>query len=97
MRRQPGESHPDLRYLSYSDSQAEFHYSLRVAPEEVADNIGTSTVLSAWNAATYVAQIEDEMLQDAMTHGDYLDGTLKVLRRRSGLWFNDESFVVART
>ncbi|MBM3933113.1 MAG: hypothetical protein FJ319_02235 [SAR202 cluster bacterium] len=96
MRAQLGESNPSLRYLSYRDSQAEFRYELQVGPSEIASSIGTSTILAAWNAATYVAQIEDEHLREAMSHGAYLDATRDVLRRYSGLWFVDESFVVAR-
>ena len=65
-------------------------------PGEVVDNISTSTLLAAWNAATYVAQIEDERLRPAMTRGDYLDVTSNVLKKYQGLWFVDESFNVAR-
>lgn len=96
LRAQLGDTHPELRYLSYTDSQAEFRYLLRVGPSEVADNIGTSTLLAAWNAATYVAQIDDHRLTEAMRRGAYLDATLDVVQRYSGLWFTDESFIVAR-
>ena len=58
--------------------------------------ISTSTVLAAWNAATYVAQIEDERLRPAMSQGDYIDVTSEVLQKYQGLWFVDESFNVAR-
>ena len=53
-------------------------------------------MLAAWNAATYVAQIEDERLTAAMGNTAYLDATRAVLRKNGGLWFNDESFIVAR-
>ena len=39
----------------------------------------TSTLLAAWNAATYVAQIEDERLTAAMGNTAYLDATRAVL------------------
>ena len=58
--------------------------------------IGTSTLLAAWNAATYVAQIEDERLTAAMSSSAYLDATREVLRRHAGLWFNDESYLIKR-
>ena len=93
---QLGESNPTLRYLSYTDSQAEFRFRMRAGPDEVADTIGTSTLLAAWNAATYVAQIEDERLEEAMGQADYLESTREVLHKYSGLWFTDESFIVAR-
>ena len=93
---QLGESHPELRYLTYPDSRAQFHYELRLPPSELETNISTSTVLAAWNAATYVAQIEDERLRPAMSQGDYIDVTTRVLDKYRGLWFTDESFNVAR-
>ena len=90
------ESHPELRYLSYPDSRAQFRYELRLPPSELETNISTSTVLAAWNAATYVAQIEDERLRPAMIQGDYIDVTSRVLQKYQGLWFVDESLCVAR-
>lgn len=90
------ESRPDLRFLSYADSRAEFRYHLQLPPDEESSSIGTSTVLAAWNAATYVAQMDDERLGEAMRHGDYLDVTAQVIKKHNGLWFTDESFIVAR-
>ena len=90
------DSHPELRYLSYPDSRAQFRYELRLPPSELETNISTSTLLAAWNAATYVAQIEDERLRPAMSQGDYIDVTSEVLKKYQGLWFVDESFNVAR-
>ena len=90
------DSHTELRYLSYPDSRAQFRYDLRLPPSELETNISTSTLLAAWNAATYVAQIEDERLTQAMSRGDYIDVTSQVLKRYRGLWFVDESFNVAR-
>ncbi len=93
---QLGESHTELRYLTYPDSRAQFHYELRLPPSELETNISTSTVLAAWNAATYVAQIEDERLRPAMSRGDYIEVTSQILKKYGGLWFVDESFNVAR-
>ena len=93
---QLGDSHPELRFLSYPDSRAQFRYDLRLPPSELETSISTSTVLAAWNAATYVAQIEDERLRPAMSRGDYIDVTSEVLAKYQGLWFVDESFNVAR-
>ena len=31
-----------------------------------------------------------------MSHKQYLDATRAVLQKHGGLWFNDETFVVAR-
>ena len=93
---QLGDSHPELRYLSYPDSRAQLRYELRLPPSELETNISTSTLLAAWNAATYVAQIDDERLTPAMSRGDYIDVTSEVLKKYRGLWFVDESFNVTR-
>ena len=79
-----------------SESHSFFRYSLHVMPNEVTENIGTSTRLAAWNAAIYVAQIDDERITRAMSDGAYLDATAEVVARHGGLWFVDESFVVVR-
>jgi len=87
---------PDLDFWSHTDQHALFRYSLYVTPKEVRGHIGTSTLLAAWNAAVYVAQIDDTRVADAMSHSGYLDATREVLSRHGGLWFIDESFVVSR-
>jgi hypothetical protein len=79
-----------------ADSQALFSYHLHAMPNEVSSRISTSTALAAWNAAIYVAQIEDERITEVMTNSAYFDATVDVVRRHGGLWFQDESFVVAR-
>jgi hypothetical protein len=89
-------SQPDLRYHQYSDQRAEFSYSMHMLPTEISSNIGTSTLLAAWNAVIYVAQIEDDRVHDAMSRGDYLHATQEVLQKYQALWFTDESFVVTR-
>jgi len=58
--------------------------------------IGTSTLFAAWNAAVYVAQIEDQRLSAAISSGAYLEATREVLHKHGGLWFWDESFVISR-
>ena len=96
LRAQLRSGQPDLRYHPYSDQRAEFSYTMHMQPAEISSNIGTSTLLAAWNAAIYVAQIEDDRVQDAMSHGAYLQATRDVLQQYQGLWFTDESFVVTR-
>ena len=78
-----------------------FHWNMTgransVWPNEVTGSIGTSTTLAAWNAAIYVAQVEDERLNEAVKDSHYLDATREVLRKNNGLWFNDESYVISR-
>jgi hypothetical protein len=87
----------DLNYNAYSDKRAVFRYDMHTLPSEVGGRgIGTSTLFAAWNAAIYVAQIEDERLEDVITDGSYLEATREVLNQYGGLWFYDESFVVSR-
>ena len=86
----------DLEVLELSDQDSIFRYRLHTLPNEIGLSIGTSTLLAAWNAATYVAQIEDDRLAEAMAEKGYLEATGEVLARHGGLWFNDESFVVQR-
>ena len=69
---------------------------MHMQPADISSNIGTSTLLAAWNAAIYVAQIEDDRVHDAMSRGDYLRATREVLQKYQALWFADESFVVTR-
>ena len=52
--------------------------------------------MAAWNAAVYVAQIEDERVAEAMRTERYLQATRAVLEENDGLWFQDESFIVTR-
>jgi hypothetical protein len=69
---------------------------MHTLPNELTGSIGTSTLFAAWNAAIYVAQIEDERLTEAVRDGSYLDATGAVLKQHGGLWFNDESYVISR-
>jgi hypothetical protein len=91
-----GSSQRDLNFNTYADSRSLFSYRMHTLPEEISPSIGTSTLLAAWNAAIYVAQVEDERLAPVMIGRDYLDATREVLRRHGGLWFYDESYVIAR-
>jgi SAM-dependent methyltransferase len=89
----------DYRFDPLPNAQALFRYEMHTLPDEIdsaAATIGTSTLLAAWNAATYVAQIEDERLAEAMSSSAYLDATRAVLRKNGELWFNDESYLITR-
>ena len=69
---------------------------MHTLPGEVTGSIGTSTLFAAWNAAIYVAQIEDHRLSEVVKNDAYLEATQRVLQRHGGLWFNDESYVISR-
>jgi len=85
-----------FNFNAYADSRAIFRYDMHTLPSEISDSIGTSTLFAAWNAATYVAQIEDDRLSQALGSTEYLDATRRVLQRHGQLWFQDESFVISR-
>jgi len=70
-------------------------YQMHTLPDEIDSEeatIGTSTLL----AATYVAQIEDDRLAQAMSNSAYLDATRAVLKKHGALWFDDESYLIVR-
>jgi len=91
-----GSAGRDLNFNAYSDNRSIFRYDMEALPNEVTGSIGTSTAFAAWNAAVYVAQVEDDRLADVTQSGDYLDATRDVLRKHNGLWFYDESYVISR-
>ena len=86
----------NLNFNAYSDARSVFRYDMHTLPSEVSGSIGTSTLFAAWNAAIYVAQIEDHRLSEVVKNDRYLEATQEVLREHGGLWFNDESFVISR-
>jgi SAM-dependent methyltransferase len=85
-----------LQFVAQTDEEAIFRYQLHAMPSEVREHIGTSLIMAAWNAATYVAQIDEERLSSVMATGVYVQATQDVIQRHEGVWFNDEAFVVTR-
>jgi len=91
-----GKDGRNLGFHAGSDQRSLFRYDMHTLPNEVSASIGTSTLLAAWNAAIYVAQIEDQRLAGVMTNDAYLEATREVLQQHGGLWFWDESYVITR-
>lgn len=91
-----GAEDDDLIMDDLSDAESLLRYELHAMPSARAEHIGTSTVLAAWSAATYVAQIDERRLADAVGSGAYLEATQAVLRRHGAVWFNDEAYVISR-
>jgi hypothetical protein len=83
-------------FSAWADQRSIFRYDMRTLPSEISASIGTSTLFAAWNAATYVAQIEDERLAAALGDRRYLDATREALQQHGSLWFLDESYVISR-
>ncbi len=96
VKRELGASRHGFNFNAFSDSRSIFRYDMHTLPNEVTDRIGTSTLFAAWNAAIYVAQIEDERLDDVVKTGAYIEATREVLKEHGGLWFLDESYVISR-
>ncbi len=92
-----GSAAHNLHFNAYADGRSIFRYDMHTLPTEIGNSIGTSTLFAAWNAAVYVAQIEDQRLNEVLADGRYLEATREVLREHGGLWFQDESFVVSRS
>lgn len=86
----------EFEFDALTDDDSIFRYHMHTLPEGIAESIGTSTLFAAWNAATYVAQIEDQRLERVLSSAEYVETTAAVLQEHGGLWFNDESFVVSR-
>ena len=96
VKRALGSAAREYNFNAYSDARSVFRYDMHTLPGEVSGPVGTSTLFAAWNAAVYVAQVEDERLSEVVRDGRYLSATEEVLRERGGLWFNDESYVISR-
>jgi hypothetical protein len=86
----------DLNFNAYADNRSLFRHDMHTLPSEISESIGTSTLFAAWNAAVYVAQVEDDRLAGVVADGRPFEATGEVLRRRGGLWFFDESYVISR-
>jgi hypothetical protein len=86
----------DYNLAANPDARSLFRYEMHTLPSEISDAIGTSTLGAAWNAAVYVAQIDDARLSAALADRAYLDATQQVLQKHGGLWFWDEAFVISR-
>ena len=96
LRAELGKEARHFNFNSYSDARAVFRYDMHTLPTEIAESIGTSTLFAAWNAAVYVAQIDDERLAQVVGERKYLEATRDVLQAHGGLWFLDESYVISR-
>jgi len=83
-------------FNTYADARSLFRYDMHTLPSEISSAIGTSTLFAAWNAAIYVAQIDDQRLSEVLGKTNYLDATREVLQKHGSLWFLDESYVVSR-
>jgi hypothetical protein len=94
-----GDEAHEFAFDPLAAARALFRYEMHTLPDEIdreTATIGTSTLLAAWNAAVYVAQIDDQRVAEAMSGPGYLEATRAVLKKYGELWFNDESYIIAR-
>jgi hypothetical protein len=91
-----GQEDFDLFIVHLADDESLFRYEMHAMPVEAQEHIGTSSILAAWNAAAYVAQIDEERMSKAVTSGAYIEATRSVIEEHGGVWFNDESYVISR-
>jgi hypothetical protein len=85
-----------LRFPNLSDEESLFSYRLHTMPSDESEHIGTSTLVAAFTAAAYVAQIDERRLSEAMASGRYLAPTRQVIDQYGGVWFNDEMYLIER-
>jgi len=78
-----------FKFNAYSDKRSIFRYDMHTLPTEINPGIGTSTLYAAWNAAIYVAQVEQQRLSEVLADPAYLQATQDVLEKYNSLWFND--------
>ncbi len=96
LQNQLGSAWADFELFDGAPEGGDFDYRLRLDPAEGQSVIGTSSLLAAWNAAAYVAQIDEGRLNAVMLDGRYLEVTRAVLAEQQGLFFRNESFQLRR-
>ena len=74
----------------------QFKFELHSLPDEAAESLGTSAEFAAWNAACYVAQIEDTRSDQLVLNGTFQSCVHNVLNKYGNLWFTNEAFVVVK-
>jgi hypothetical protein len=87
---------PGLEVVPLGPEEATFRFEMHYLPSEGSEHIGTSSVLATWNAAAYVAQIDEQRLNEAMHSGAWEDAVRRVMEREPRIWFEDEAYVIVR-
>jgi hypothetical protein len=80
----------DLNFGAYADARSLFRYDMHTLPSEISETIGTSTLFAVWNAAVYVAQVEDQRLSRCCAStADCGSGTNPTSFPASGGWADE--------
>lgn len=85
----------EFEYPAWDDGDL-VRYEVHRMPSESAEHIGTSSVIATWNAAAYVAQIDENRLADAMHSGAWEQATRDVMEKYPTVWFEDETYLIVR-
>jgi hypothetical protein len=84
-----------LKQLSFKKQQ-QIRCNLRALPNEIKGGISTSIIFSAWNAAVYVNQIDENKILRAQKSSHYENIVSEIINKYKGLYFNNELFVIER-
>jgi hypothetical protein len=87
---------PDLIFPQLPDEESLFRFELHTMPSEASEHIGTSSLIAAWNAAAYVAQIDEPRLAAVAASGASLEAVRQVIEHHTQIYFNDESYLISR-
>ena len=87
---------PELDFDVPAGEAGRIRYEMHAMPSESSEHIGTSSVLATWNAAAYVAQIDEGRLAEAMRSGAWEAATRAVLAHHPRVWFEDELYRIVR-
>ena len=84
-----------LKSLKFNKKQT-IKYVLRALPNEISGGIATSLIFSAWNAAIYVNQMDDDKVMKAEKKSNYEKVVKNIVAKNKGLYFNNEIFVIEK-
>lgn len=87
---------PGLEFEVPVGEEGRICYEMHAMPSESAEHIGTSSILATWNAAAYVAQIDEDRLTEAMRSGAWEEATRAVMESHPRVWFEDELYRISR-
>ena len=85
----------ELKNLKFNQIK-NIKYYLRALPEEISNGISTSIIFSAWNASTYVTQMNDDEVLKVEKNFKHIKPTQKIIKKYGGMWFNDELIVIEK-
>lgn len=86
----------DLEFPDLAPGEETVRYEMHRMPSESAEHIGTSSILATWNAASYVAQIPEARLAEAIHSGAWETATRAVMERHPTVWFENDVYLIVR-